>query len=333
MTVITIDRPERMNAVGPPTARELSTPGRASATTTARSSPSSPAPATRRSAPAATSRRRSPATSSCRSRRGAGGARARRAARDPRADALDRPLQADDRRRQRRRLRGRAGMGLLDRPLHRRRARDVRRHLPALEHRPRRRRHAAAAADRRLPRGDGADPHRPRDRRARGAAHRAGQRGRAARHLRARGRASWRTRSRRCPSRRSAPTRRPPPRGFGRPLDEGLRIEAECFNRLIDGAEMAEGLRRFNERDHPDRARRAAAHAGARAASGVEHDLADGRPVGLAPGAPRAASASGKVGSERLSGGRGRRGQGHGISSRRPPGRRRQAKARERRGR
>ena len=42
-------------------------------------------------------------------------------------------------------------------------------------------------------------------------------------------------------------------RGFGRPLEEGLRIEAECFNRLIDGPEMAEGLRRFNERDHPDR--------------------------------------------------------------------------------
>jgi len=42
-------------------------------------------------------------------------------------------------------------------------------------------------------------------------------------------------------------------RGFGRPLDEGLRIEAECFDRLIDGAEMAEGLRQFNERDHPDR--------------------------------------------------------------------------------
>jgi enoyl-CoA hydratase len=42
-------------------------------------------------------------------------------------------------------------------------------------------------------------------------------------------------------------------RGFGLPLDEGLRVEAECFNRLIDGAEMAEGLRRFNERDHPDR--------------------------------------------------------------------------------
>jgi enoyl-CoA hydratase len=44
-------------------------------------------------------------------------------------------------------------------------------------------------------------------------------------------------------------------RGFGRPLDEGLRIEAECFNRLIGGAEMAEGVRRFNERDHPDRVR------------------------------------------------------------------------------
>ena len=41
-------------------------------------------------------------------------------------------------------------------------------------------------------------------------------------------------------------------RGFGRPLAEGLRIEAECFDRLIGGAELAEGLRRFNERDHPD---------------------------------------------------------------------------------
>lgn len=42
-------------------------------------------------------------------------------------------------------------------------------------------------------------------------------------------------------------------RGSGRPLDDGLRIEAEAFNRLIDGEEMREGLRRFNERDHPDR--------------------------------------------------------------------------------
>lgn len=42
-------------------------------------------------------------------------------------------------------------------------------------------------------------------------------------------------------------------RGWGRPLEDGLRIEAACFNRLIGQPEMAEGLRRFNERDHPDR--------------------------------------------------------------------------------
>jgi len=44
-------------------------------------------------------------------------------------------------------------------------------------------------------------------------------------------------------------------RGFGRPLDEGLRIEAECFDRSIFSEETAEGLRRFIERDHPDRVR------------------------------------------------------------------------------
>ncbi|HEX6391437.1 MAG TPA: enoyl-CoA hydratase-related protein, partial [Solirubrobacteraceae bacterium] len=44
-------------------------------------------------------------------------------------------------------------------------------------------------------------------------------------------------------------------RGFGEPLDEGLRIEAECFNRLLSSPEMLEGLRQFNERDHPDRDR------------------------------------------------------------------------------
>ena len=41
--------------------------------------------------------------------------------------------------------------------------------------------------------------------------------------------------------------------GQGRPLDDGLRIEAECFGRSISTTETAEGLRRFNERDHPDR--------------------------------------------------------------------------------
>src|SRR6185295_11649701 len=44
-------------------------------------------------------------------------------------------------------------------------------------------------------------------------------------------------------------------RGFGRPLDEGLRIEAECFEKSIFSQETIEGLRRFNERDHPDRVR------------------------------------------------------------------------------
>jgi len=41
-------------------------------------------------------------------------------------------------------------------------------------------------------------------------------------------------------------------RGFGLPLDEGLRIEAQCFNRSIFAPETTEGLRRFIERDHPD---------------------------------------------------------------------------------
>ena len=42
-------------------------------------------------------------------------------------------------------------------------------------------------------------------------------------------------------------------RGFGLPLAEGLRIEAGCFNRSIHDPATAEGLRRFRERDHPDR--------------------------------------------------------------------------------
>jgi enoyl-CoA hydratase len=42
-------------------------------------------------------------------------------------------------------------------------------------------------------------------------------------------------------------------RGLGRPLEEGLRIEAECFNRLLETPEIADGVRRFVERDHPDR--------------------------------------------------------------------------------
>jgi len=44
-------------------------------------------------------------------------------------------------------------------------------------------------------------------------------------------------------------------RGFGLPLAEGLRIEAECFNRSIHDPATLEGLRQFLERDHPDRRR------------------------------------------------------------------------------
>jgi len=42
-------------------------------------------------------------------------------------------------------------------------------------------------------------------------------------------------------------------RGFGLPLDEGLLVETACFNKSIGAPDTLEGLRRFNERDHPDR--------------------------------------------------------------------------------
>ncbi len=42
-------------------------------------------------------------------------------------------------------------------------------------------------------------------------------------------------------------------RGFGRPLEEGLEIEAECFNRLMGDPELKIGAERFVQRDHPDR--------------------------------------------------------------------------------
>jgi enoyl-CoA hydratase len=44
-------------------------------------------------------------------------------------------------------------------------------------------------------------------------------------------------------------------RGCNEPLPEAMRIEAECFNRLLGSPAMVEGLRRFLERDHPDRKR------------------------------------------------------------------------------
>ncbi|MBK8293337.1 MAG: enoyl-CoA hydratase/isomerase family protein [Solirubrobacterales bacterium] len=42
-------------------------------------------------------------------------------------------------------------------------------------------------------------------------------------------------------------------RGFGRPLPDGLELEAECFNRLMNEPELKLGAERFVERDHPDR--------------------------------------------------------------------------------
>jgi enoyl-CoA hydratase len=42
-------------------------------------------------------------------------------------------------------------------------------------------------------------------------------------------------------------------RGFGLPLPDGLRIEAECFYRSFGSTITDEGLRQFVERDHPDR--------------------------------------------------------------------------------
>ena len=48
-------------------------------------------------------------------------------------------------------------------------------------------------------------------------------------------------------------------RGYGRPLDEGLRIEAQCFHRSFFHPDTIEGLRRFRERDHPDRKKDGAA--------------------------------------------------------------------------
>lgn len=42
-------------------------------------------------------------------------------------------------------------------------------------------------------------------------------------------------------------------RGYGQDLQAGLMIEAQCFNRTIHGDATREGLRRFRERDHPDR--------------------------------------------------------------------------------
>ena len=164
---------------------------------------------------------------------GGRGPRPRRARRDHRSIALDRHLQADHRRRQRRRLRRRARVGLLRRHPDRRRARQLRRHLPALERRPRRRRHPAPAADRRHGQGDGADHHRARDRRGRGRADRPRQRGHAERQCVERA-LELAAQIAELPQPAIRTDKEAAVRGYGRPLDEGLRIEAQCFNKLLE---------------------------------------------------------------------------------------------------
>lgn len=42
-------------------------------------------------------------------------------------------------------------------------------------------------------------------------------------------------------------------RGYGEPLERGLEIEAECFDRLLDDPELHAGAARFVQREHPDR--------------------------------------------------------------------------------
>ena len=42
-------------------------------------------------------------------------------------------------------------------------------------------------------------------------------------------------------------------KGFGLPLDEGLKVEADLFMDSIYSPETYEGLKQFNERLHPDR--------------------------------------------------------------------------------
>ena len=72
-------------------------------------------------------------------------------------------------------IRRRPRVGVLDRHRDRRRARHVQSDLPALEHRPRRRGNPATPTDRRLPPRDGADHRRARDRCRRGARNRPGK--------------------------------------------------------------------------------------------------------------------------------------------------------------
>ena len=60
-------------------------------------------------------------------------------------------------------------------------------------------------------------------------------------------------RSRRCPSRRSGPTSRPPSAAGAGRWRRGCGSRPSASTGSSTGMEILEGVRRFNERDHPDR--------------------------------------------------------------------------------
>jgi hypothetical protein len=94
--------------------------------------------------------------------------------------------------------------------------------------------------------------HLARYRRQRSPADRSGQRSRPQRKLRTAGNRVSR-KNRRTPQPALRTDIEAARRGLGQPLEDGLRIEAQAFNRSIGASETIEGLRQFNERDHPDR--------------------------------------------------------------------------------
>ena len=203
VTIITINRPERMNAIGPQTHREL-----VDAWDRFRADDDALVGVLTGAGDTGVLRRRRPEGGVRRRARRRRQPRRRRA----RPVAVDRHLQAHHRRRQRRRLRRRTRVGMLDRPGDRRRARHVRGDLPAVEHRAGRRRHATAHPHPRVSPRDRTDHHRAGHRRPRSRTHRPRQRSRARAERVCSGRSSWPRPSPRSPSPRCAPTsRRPAP--------------------------------------------------------------------------------------------------------------------------
>ena len=162
-----------------------------------------------------------------------------------RADGLHAPdaVQADDRRDRRlvpgRRARARAVV----RPADRRRGRAARLPRAPLGRAADRRRHPAAAADRRPRPRARPDPHRPDRRRRRGAGDGAGQRDRARRAAPRRARSRWPRGSPRSRRRRCSPTAWPRSRASACRSHDGLALEARSGLQTFAGA--LEGASRF----------------------------------------------------------------------------------------